>query len=94
MRSNIEPNGTDALNSDLRNLVRLLRVFLFAVGLLLLSILALLQTQETSRAQGGTLELSKTLNHASPVVRVGQVVSFTIAMTNNASFTLTNVTLG
>jgi len=71
----------------------ILRVLLVALGLLSLTLFTLLHIQQVSRAQSGPLVLVKKLNNASPVVRVGQVVSFTIALTNNASFTLTNVTL-
>jgi uncharacterized repeat protein (TIGR01451 family) len=39
------------------------------------------------------LELTKTLNNSTSVVRVGEVLSFTIALTNNTSSSLTNVTL-
>lgn len=63
-----------------------------ALGLVSLTWLSLAQVQQISLAQGG-VSLTKTLNKANPVVRVGEVLSFTIALTNNASFTLTNVTL-
>jgi len=50
------------------------------------------QVQQVSLAQGGgEITMTKTLNRASNVVRVGEVLSFTIALTNNSSFTLTNV---
>jgi uncharacterized repeat protein (TIGR01451 family) len=63
-----------------------------ALGLLLLTLLSLAQIQRISRAQG-SVTLNKVLNRASPVVRVGEVLSFNITLTNDAGFTLTNVTL-
>ena len=93
MPDKIESNDTDPSKSSLRNLGLLLHVLLIAFGLLLLTMLTLLKAHDVSRAQGGTLELTKVLNNPSSVVRVGEVVSFTVAMTNNAGFTLTNVTL-
>lgn len=72
---------------------RLLRAVGLALSFLCLTIFALLHLQPISQAQGGGVTLTKTLNNSSAVVRVGQVVSFTVALTNNASFTLTNVTL-
>jgi uncharacterized repeat protein (TIGR01451 family) len=63
-----------------------------ALGLLLLTLLSLAQIQRISRAQG-SVTLNKVLNRTSPVVRVGEVLSFTITLTNDAGFTLTNVTL-
>jgi uncharacterized repeat protein (TIGR01451 family) len=74
-------------------LKHLLRVVFMALGLLALTLFSLLHIQQISRAQGGSLELTKRLNKSSSVVRVGEVLSFTIVLTNNASFTLTNVTL-
>ena len=64
-----------------------------ALGLLLLTLLSLMYVQRISRAQGGSVTLNKSLNRASPIIRVGEVLSFTIALTNDAGFTLTNVTL-
>jgi uncharacterized repeat protein (TIGR01451 family) len=64
-----------------------------AFGLLAITLFSLLHIQHLSRAQGGSLELTKQLNKDTPVVRVGEVISFTIILTNNANFTLTNVTL-
>ncbi len=74
------------------SLQRSLKVLFVAVGLLFLTFLTLLQVQQISRAQGD-LVLSKTLNRSNNVVRVGELLSFTIVLTNNAGFTLTNVTL-
>jgi uncharacterized repeat protein (TIGR01451 family) len=39
------------------------------------------------------IEVVKVLNQSSPVVRVGEFVSFTINITNNAGFSLTHATL-
>ena len=73
---------------------RLARVITIAFGLLLLTMLSLFQIHSTSRAQGGSeITLTKVLNKADPVVRVGEVLSFNITLVNNASFTLTQVTL-
>jgi uncharacterized repeat protein (TIGR01451 family) len=68
------------------------RTLLLAFGLVGLVWLSLGQIYQLSLAQGG-VTLTKTFNKTSPVVRVGEVLSFTIALTNNAAFTLTNVTL-
>ncbi len=70
------------------------QVLMIAFGLLFLTMLSLWQVQQISRAQGsGPIILTKTLNRPSNVVRVGEVLSFTIALTNNSAFTLTGVTL-
>lgn len=71
----------------------LFQTLLIALGLLLLTMFSLTQVQQISRAQSGSVTLRKALNRASPVVRVGEVLSFTITLTNDAGFTLTNVTL-
>lgn len=70
----------------------LYQTLFIALALLLLTLLSLAQIQRISRAQG-SVTLSKVLNRASRVVRVGEVLSFTITLTNDAGFTLTNVTL-
>jgi hypothetical protein len=62
-----------------------------AVILLGITLFSLLHIQRVSRAQD--LMLTKRLNKSSPVVRVGELISFTITLHNNANFTLTNVTL-
>lgn len=72
-------------------LERFLRVLFIGLSLLSLSLLSLLHFQQTSRAQA--VMLTKVLNKTSPVVRVGELISFTITLNNNAGFTLTNVTL-
>lgn len=76
------------------NLRHLSRVLLIAFALVGLVWVSLWQVQEVSRAQsGGPITLTKVLNRAGNVVRVGEVLSFTIALTNNSAFTLTHVTL-
>jgi uncharacterized repeat protein (TIGR01451 family) len=72
-------------------LERFLRVLFIGLSLLLLSLFSLLHLQQTSQAQD--VMLSKVLNKADQVVRVGELISFTITLNNNAGFTLTNVTL-
>lgn len=71
----------------------LYQTLFIALGLLVLTLLSLAQIQQISRAQVGIVTLNKVLNRTSPVVRVGEVLSFTITLTNDAGFTLTNVTL-
>ncbi len=72
----------------------LVRVTIIAFGLILLTMLSLLYIQSVTKAQGGSeVTLTKVLNKADPVVRVGEVLSFNITLVNNASFTLTQVTL-
>jgi hypothetical protein len=67
------------------------RVLLVATALLGLTLFSLLHIQQTSQAQD--VMLTKVLNKSSPAVRVGELISFTITLNNNAGFTLTNVTL-
>ncbi len=74
-------------------LTRLLAVLLVAFGLLFITMLSLLHMPYLSQAQGGAITMTKTLNRSSNVVRVGEVLTFTIALTNSSGFTLTNVTL-
>ncbi len=71
---------------------RLGRVLVYALFLLLATLLSLLHVAQYSQAQG-EVSLTKTLNRAGNVVRVGEVLSFTVILTNNAGFTLTNVRL-
>ena len=71
---------------------RLGRVLLIAVTLLLAAIVTLLNVQRVGFAQG-EVTMTKTLNKIGNVVRVGELLTFTIALTNNSSFTLTNVTV-
>lgn len=70
----------------------LYQTLFIALGLLVLTLLSLAQIQRISRAQG-SVTLNKVLNRTSPVVRVGEVLSFTITLVNDAGFTLTNVTM-
>lgn len=67
------------------------RILFIAFGLLFLMMLSLWQIQSISYAQG--IILTKVLNRSSNVVRVGERLSFTIILTNNSGFTLTNVNL-
>ncbi|MBN1217327.1 MAG: hypothetical protein JXM69_00240 [Anaerolineae bacterium] len=69
------------------------RVLLIAAILLGAATLSLLHVKKISLAQNGELVLTKTLNRSNNVVRVGEVLSFTIALTNTSDFTLTHVTL-
>lgn len=71
---------------------RLLRVIGVAAAMLGGMWLSLLWLPDEGRAQGG-VDLVKVLNRQSNVVRVGEVLSFTVVLTNNAGFTLTRVTL-
>jgi len=91
--SRLDSETTAPLKLRLLKLRLLLRILLIAFGFLSLTLFTLLHIQQISRAQTGSLALTKTLNNTSPVVRVGDIISFTIALTNNANFTLTNVTL-
>jgi uncharacterized repeat protein (TIGR01451 family) len=68
------------------------RILFIAFGLLFLTMLSLWQIQQVSQAQGG-ITLTKVLNRSSNVVRVGERLSFTIILTNNSGFTLTQVNL-
>jgi len=64
-------------------------------GILLLGVLFSLQLMVTSAyAQDPDgIAVVKVLNQTSPLVRVGQDISFTIYITNNAGFTLTHANL-
>lgn len=75
--------------------LRLLSV-IFIAATIFIACLALLSLQRDSQAQGGNddeIQIIKTLNKTSNVVRVGELLTFTIALTNHSSFSLTNVTL-
>lgn len=70
-----------------------IQIILLASMLLVLALFSLWQVQQISLAQGG-VDISKTLNRSSNVVRVGEVLSFSIVLTNNNStLSLTQVTL-
>jgi uncharacterized repeat protein (TIGR01451 family) len=71
----------------------LLSVLLIASSLLLATMLSLLCVQRVTLAQSGQIIMTKTLNKTGNVVRVGEVLSFTITITNDSTFTLTNVTV-
>ncbi|MBE7474495.1 MAG: hypothetical protein DPW09_32900 [Anaerolineae bacterium] len=72
----------------------LFQTLIIAFGLLLSTLFSLWQVQQISQAQGGgQITLTKTLDRSSNVVRVGEVLTFTIGLTNNSVFTLTGVTL-
>jgi len=72
----------------------LFHVLLISFTLLLVTLVSLGRVQQVSLAQGGgSIDLSKSLNRSTNVVRVGEVLSFTIALTNNSLFSLTQVTL-
>jgi uncharacterized repeat protein (TIGR01451 family) len=73
------------------NLQHLGRVLAIAAVLLGITLFSLLHIQQASQAQD--VMLTKRLNKSSPVVRVGELISFTITLHNNANFTLTNVTM-
>ncbi len=62
--------------------------------LLTATLLTLLTIAPPTLAQSPNIIITKTLNRNSNVVRVGEILSFTIMVTNNTStFTLSNVTL-
>lgn len=69
----------------------LFKVLILAGGLVV-ALLCGLRWLQTSYAQG-PVTLTKVLNKADNVVRVGELLSFTVSMTNNSSFTLTHVAL-
>lgn len=72
---------------------RLLRVLVIALVLLVTTLVSLLHLQPISQAQSGDIIVTKALNRPSNVVRVGDILSFTITVTNQSAFTLTNVTI-
>ena len=72
-------------------LKRLASVLWIAAGLVVGAWLSLAHIQ-VSLAQEPII-LSKVLNRPSNVVRVGEVLTFTIALTNNSGFTITQVAL-
>ena len=70
----------------------LLRVLGVGFGLLLAMALSLGYVQRISRADS-PVGMSKVLNRSGNVVRVGEVLTFTLALTNTSNFTLTGVRL-
>ncbi len=73
----------------------ILRVLLIAGAVLAVTLMSLWQVRQMSQAQDPPpdIAITKTLNRAGNVVRVGDVLEFTIVVTNQSAFTLTNVTL-
>jgi LPXTG-motif cell wall-anchored protein/uncharacterized repeat protein (TIGR01451 family) len=70
----------------------LCRVLCIAIILILFTLLSLSYVQHISQAQG-PISVTKTLNRSTNVVRVGEALTFTIALTNNSAFTLTGMNL-
>lgn len=71
-------------------LSRLAKPLLLALALLLIAGLTLLWNPPEARAQD-PIEVVKSLGRSSSVVRVGEVLTFTVVITNNSTFTLTTV---
>src|SRR5262245_56398384 len=72
----------------------LLRPLMLSISFLFLTLFIFLRLQQTSQAQGGgVITLTKVLNKATSTVQVGELISFTIQLTNDAVFSLTNVNL-
>ncbi len=71
----------------------LLHVLSMAMGLVAITLTSLIFVQQISLAQGSAITMTKVLNKSSNTVRVGEVLSFTIALTNTSGFTFTNVTV-
>lgn len=72
---------------------RVCYTLLIAIAIFVAAMVSLWRAQPVSQAQGSGIAMTKVLNKESNVVRVGEVLSFTIALTNESAFTLTNVTL-
>jgi hypothetical protein len=72
---------------------RLFRVVLIATAIFLAAMVSLWQTQQISQAQSGDIVMTKVLDRPTNVVRVGEVLTFTITLTNESAFTLTSVTV-
>jgi len=77
----------------MKKLVYLTSSFIVAGVLLITTLLTLLAIAPPTLAQSPAITITKTLNRSSNIVRVGEVLSFTVAVTNSSSFTLGNVTL-
>jgi hypothetical protein len=71
-------------------IVRLLKPLFLALAFSLAAGVGLLWNAREGQAQGG-IEVHKQLGRSSPVVRVGEVLTFTIVITNSSGFTLTTV---
>ena len=74
-------------------LQRLLHVLAISLALLIATLVGLQHLQPISQAQSGDIIVTKALNRPNNVVRVGDILSFTITVTNQSAFTLTNVTI-
>lgn len=72
---------------------RLLYVLTISLALLVITLVSLLHLPSASQAQSGDIVVTKALNRPSNVVRVGDILSFTITVTNQSAFTLTHVTI-
>jgi hypothetical protein len=72
---------------------RLFRVVLIATTIFLAAMVSLWQTQQISQAQSGDIVMTKVLDRPTNVVRVDEVLTFTITLTNESAFTLTSVTV-
>ena len=71
----------------------LLQVLLVASSMLAAMVFSLWQVQQVGLAQGSDVIVDKQLNNPSNVVRVGDILSFTITVDNQSAFTLTQVRL-
>ncbi|MCP5097368.1 MAG: hypothetical protein GY943_17625, partial [Chloroflexi bacterium] len=74
---------------------RILLIFLTVLMplLFLFSLPIFSPTLQTVQAQGGDIIVDKQLQNASPVVRVGENLTFTIRIENNSTFTVTTLPL-
>jgi len=75
----------------MRKFWSLTQVLALACGLLVVTMLSL-RAMQVCYAQG-PIVMDKVLNKATNVVRVGELLSFTISLTNSSAFSLTNVTM-
>jgi hypothetical protein len=83
------PFGRQAPSAP-RLLSRLSPALLLALALFLVAGLGLFRNLPESHAQGG-IQVDKQLGRSSSVVRVGELLTFTIYITNTSGFTLTSV---
>jgi hypothetical protein len=83
------PFGREAPTAP-RLFFRLAPALLLALALFLVAGLGLFRNLPESRAQGG-IQVDKQLGRSSSVVRVGELLTFTIYITNTSGFTLTSV---
>ncbi|MGD9099460.1 MAG: hypothetical protein PVF45_03200 [Anaerolineae bacterium] len=76
------------------NIKRLTRLILtLALATVALALLTLALSTQSACAQGGEIYVHKQLGRASNVVHVGEYLTFTIEIVNNASFTVTTLPL-